>query len=764
VPASIAATGAGTSIVNQATLVYIDANSGDRVEILSNTSSINVAALQSFELTVSQEIDAKAGDAVSFAHQLVNTGNVADVYQVFVENSTDDTSDLVNLVLYIDENENGVVDPNEQAAVDAFTLEPNEVKYLVATGNVSAGEFENAIIQLVVSATSENAALPSIDNIDTITITANAELNIQLVSSKECGDSHSTGEQVELTLEAVNNIANLPEERLIMVDGLDRSGVLIEYLLPEDAQLINDEYLEIIGFQAITVVRPEGHADWMRYENWDGSIRIAAVGMVVPKDAFVIDEALQLNFAVSYTSTNEDKILSNAAIDIDGDGVNEFVSNAICHSPTQLEKADGPVIRFVEPTLALQLAQRAPDFYIDEQFIDSNFYHLQDNGLDNASKGKGKYDAAVDGVYVELDATVPVEQIIVDDFGVRYVLVQVTSARTNDTLQLVLRETEPGGEKFRSIRPVITSLNESADNGYCPGNDIAMLLDSPVFSSEIAACHILSEVGDELKVNYVDLITDEDVSDLASVDPVSTVFDSGSLAGVGDATVTIVEAGAGPTDAGADAALTMVTNEAGDFYIPRLEIGKTYFLTVSPPGGYIFPSVVPPDKFQSYIVADVSYGKNGFDSNGGGFFTVSESDPFMRLDIPLDPSASDALLVVEKTAIVDRVEPGEEVTYQLDIRNSSTGDYSDVNIVDALPFGFKYVAGSAHVDGEKLADPERVNLSESTQLVKGNDRGLIFTVDAVAAGESRLLQYRLLAPPLHWKAMDLTPLVHLQPH
>jgi len=54
VPASFAATGAGTSIVNQATLVYIDANTGDRVEILSNTSSITVAALQSFELTASQ--------------------------------------------------------------------------------------------------------------------------------------------------------------------------------------------------------------------------------------------------------------------------------------------------------------------------------------------------------------------------------------------------------------------------------------------------------------------------------------------------------------------------------------------------------------------------------------------------------------------------------------------------------------------------------------------------------------------------------------
>ncbi len=748
-PASIAATGAGTSIVNQATLIYIDAISGDEIQILSNTSSINVAALQSFELTSSQEIDAKAGDAVSFAHQLVNTGNVPDTYQVFVENSTDDASDLINLVLYIDENENGVVDPNEPAAGDPFTLQPDEIKYLVATGNVAANEFENAVIELVVSATSENEELPSINNIDTITIIADADLNIQLLSSKECGDSLAIGEHVELTLEVINKIANLPEERSVLVDGLERSGVLVEYVLPEDAQLRRDEFIDIVGFQAIAVVKPKGHTDWMRYESWDGANEINAIGMVVPKDSFTIDETVQLNFALSFSITEQENILSSATIDIDGDGVNEFESNLICHSPRQLGEAAAPVVRFVEPTLALQQAQQAPDFYIDEQFIDSNFYHLQNSNLDNASKGGDGYNSAVDGVYVELDATVPVEQILTDEFGVRYVVVQVTSDKTGDTVQLVLRETEPGGEKFRSIRPIITSPDESADNGFCPGDAIALLLDSPEFSSEAAACHILSEVGDELQVNYIDQIAGENVSDLASVDPISTVFDSGSLAGVGGATVTIVEAeigaGAGPIGTRAGPALTMVSNESGDFYIPRLKLGQRYYFTVSPPSGYIFPSVVPPDKFQTYVVNDVSYGEGGFESSGGGFFTVSESNPFMRLDIPLDPTASDALLVVEKTAIADRVEPGEEITYHLDIRNSSTGDYSEVTIVDALPFGFKYVPGSAHIDGERLEDPERIQLSESTHLVDGNDRGMIFMVDTVAAGESRLLQYRLLA-------------------
>jgi len=102
---------------------------------------------------------------------------------------------------------------------------------------------------------------------------------------------------------------------------------------------------------------------------------------------------------------------------------------------------------------------------------------------------------------------------------------------------------------------------------------------------------------------------------------------------------------------------------------------------------------------------------------------VSQSNPWTRLDIPLDPSATDALLVVEKTAIVEQVEPGEELTYHLEVRNSSTGDYNDLEIVDALPFGFKYVVGSAHIDGERLDDPEPVRLSESTNLVDGNERG-----------------------------------------
>jgi len=748
VPASFAATGAGTSIVNQATLVYVDSFTGDRIEILSNTSSIDVAALRSFELTSSQEIDALAGDSVSFAHQLVNTGNVADTYQVFVENSANDVSDLVNLVLYIDENENGVVDPSEQAADAAFTLEPDEVKYLVVTGNVPTNEFENSVIELIVSASSEDVDLPTIENTDTITITADAEIILQLVSSKECEVVLKPSERVELKILATNTNVTPPVEQSIVVDGLARDGVLIEYTIPDGAQLRNDDYLEVVGFQAIVVVKPEGHSDWMRYESWDGSSKIQTIGLLTPQDTLVLDETVELNFAISYRSvdddTGQDRVQSNAYIDIDGDGVNDFNSNAICHAPFKPREARAPIIRFVEPTLALQQAQQAPDFEINDEFADANFYHLQGSDLVNATKGQGGYDASVDGVYVELDAAVPEEQTLVDGAGARYVLVQVSSQKTNDTLQLVLRETEPGSEIYRSVRPIIAGPSQAGDNGYCPGDQVATLLSLPQYANANDVCYIQSAIGDELTVNYVDQIDGASVSDVAGVDPISTVFDSGSLVGVEGAIVEIIEYSAGRSS-GASGSFTMVTNAAGEYFIPRLKLGQQYVFYVTPPDGYTFPSVVPPENLQQYLVLEPSYGETGIGSGTAGSFVVSQSDPWTRLDIPLDPTASDALLVVEKSVIDEQVEPGEEITYHLDIRNASTGDYTNLEIVDALPFGFKYVAGSAHLDGERLADPEPVRLSESTNLVDGNERGMVFSVDTVAAGGTRLVQYRLLA-------------------
>ncbi len=743
--AVMAATTAGVSIDNQATLIYIDSITGDRVEILSNTSSISVAALESFELTASQDIRAKAGDSILFSHVLTNTGNVSDQYTVVLENATDDTSDLVNLALYIDENENGLVDAGEQVADSAIDLDPDESKYLIASGTVSPTEFENSVIELILTAKSDNAELEAVENIDSITIEVDATLEIVLNNSKECDETLVYGDRVDVSFVASNTVETKPLTREILVDGLARTGVLLEYEIPDNASLIKEEFANVIGFQTIPVVRQPNQVDWMRYDSWDGVVDIAAIGLVVPQDTFSIDETVQLDFTLLFSGSEEGRVFSAATVDIDGDSVNEFSSNTICHSPIQQQFARSPIVRFVEPSLVLQQTGQAPEFSNDDDFSDTYFYHLQDNNLENATKGSGGYSATVDGIYVELDATVPEEQIIVDDTGARYVLVELSSGQSNDSLQLLLRETEQDGELFRSLRPVVASPVQAADNRYCPGDELAVSLELADYATRDSVCHILSEVGDELQVSYVDQISGESVFDLASVDPISKVFDSGSLVGVAGATVRIYELGNNAGVRAADSALTMTTNEDGEYFIPRLQLGEQYAVDVTPPATYVFPSVVPAEKLPGQLVVSASYGENGFNANGDGFFTVSQSNPFMRLDIPLDPSASDALLVVEKSAIADQVEPGEEITYQLDLRNASTGDYSDVSIVDALPFGFKYVSGSAHLDGQRIDDPDLLGLSESTQLIEGNDRGMVFSVDALAQGQSRLLQYRLLA-------------------
>jgi uncharacterized repeat protein (TIGR01451 family) len=67
--------------------------------------------------------------------------------------------------------------------------------------------------------------------------------------------------------------------------------------------------------------------------------------------------------------------------------------------------------------------------------------------------------------------------------------------------------------------------------------------------------------------------------------------------------------------------------------------------------------------------------------------------------IPLDPFVSRADLVTVKTTPKRSVTTGDVVPYEITVRNDEGFARSDVTVVDILPPGMKYAAGSARVDG-----------------------------------------------------------------
>jgi large repetitive protein len=92
------------------------------------------------------------------------------------------------------------------------------------------------------------------------------------------------------------------------------------------------------------------------------------------------------------------------------------------------------------------------------------------------------------------------------------------------------------------------------------------------------------------------------------------------------------------------------------------------------------------------------------------FYLDVATDPeIVNNHIPLDPVAVNLPgLLLEKTVNRPSAEIGDAVQYTLRVRNSSKSPFTQLQISDFFPNGFKYVAGSARLDGNPLTtDPIR---------------------------------------------------------
>ena len=136
---------AGLEIVNVARLSYFDPISDSLVEIESNTSRIVVGELQRFSLGVPGTLERLAGERVAFTHRLENTGNVTDSYALTLGNAIDDEGDLVDLLLVVDADGNGIPDPGETPPAERIELAAEEP--LVGQRVVVAGEIGDIAFQ-----------------------------------------------------------------------------------------------------------------------------------------------------------------------------------------------------------------------------------------------------------------------------------------------------------------------------------------------------------------------------------------------------------------------------------------------------------------------------------------------------------------------------------------------------------------------------------------------------------------------------------------
>ncbi len=225
------------------------------------------------------------------------------------------------------------------------------------------------------------------------------------------------------------------------------------------------------------------------------------------------------------------------------------------------------------------------------------------------------------------------------------------------------------------------------------------------------------------------------------IDPDGVIYDSVSRLPIAGATVTMLQAGSNlvlPSSCFDDPAQQGQVTLASGYYKFDLNFSDTsacpaggdYLIQVTPPGsGYTGTpsSIIPPNTDAStaaYPVgtcpADAIATPAGYCEAQTSEFAPASSAPstayYLHLTfdnpipgasqifdnhIPLDPVITGTGVALTKTTSRKNVHRGALVPYTITASNNLTGALPSNNIVDTMPPGFKYVVGSASLNGVK---------------------------------------------------------------
>ena len=259
------------------------------------------------------------------------------------------------------------------------------------------------------------------------------------------------------------------------------------------------------------------------------------------------------------------------------------------------------------------------------------------------------------------------------------VSVELVPEQSGDRETLILTETDVDTGLFEGCLPSTSAMGNPNDGS------LTVLRDSM------------------LLVTYTDPFDAVPVSrESALIDPLGIVFDSSTGDPVEGSVVSLLWVTGPGTSAPAGThplwpagqADSVTTGTDGAYAFPLVPPGA-YFLHLSPGSGFSFPSSVPD--------AELPPGQVIGTGSRGEIFTLAAGDPPLVLDVPVDAEAG--LFALTKTGNKTIAAIGDLITYYVKLTHAGAGTLRNVKVLDTLPHGVQYLAGSTRIQGKKAPDP-----------------------------------------------------------
>lgn len=210
---------AGTVISNMAVGEYVEEGSTVRQTSRSNLVETTIIPVQAFRLDADRTTQAVAGQQVYFSHELRNTGNIKDVYQLVLTDPAGGITYTTQAV-YFDRNRDGVPDGAALTAgqLNAITLDAGESIGLLVGATIplgtAAATYANSL-QLTAKSTGNNT-LSTLLNNDSVVVSSNAVIQVRKSFSVT---KAPTGTVITIRLD-YQNTSNIASGVLTLTDDL----------------------------------------------------------------------------------------------------------------------------------------------------------------------------------------------------------------------------------------------------------------------------------------------------------------------------------------------------------------------------------------------------------------------------------------------------------------------------------------------------------------------------------------------------------------